>query len=238
MIYAAILAAGFGARMNRQDLPKPYLPLGTKPILIHTLEQFCVNQNVDKVIVIAAETWRTYAEDSIQKYGLLTSDVVVISGGKSKTESIELVTKYIVLNYGTEDDDILIAHDAIRPFVTQRVIDDNIRVAQSFGAANTVMTTNDMIIVTQDGITMSEVPLKYQMFAEQTPQTYKLVLLSELFDYAARERVNLSEETAFTRLFLRFGKKMRLVSGEYSNMKIINPYDLEVANALLVERSK
>jgi len=238
MIYAAILAAGFGARMNRQDLPKPYLPLGTKPIVIHTLEQFCVNPNVDKVIMIAAETWHTYAEDIIQKYGLLKSEVIVISGGRSKTESIKLVTNYITENFEAKDDDILIAHDAIRPFVTQRVIEDNINFAQNHGAANTVMTTNDMIIVTQDGKTMSEVPLKYQMFAEQTPQTYKLALLNEFFDYAVREGINLSEEMAFTRLFLRFGRKMHLVTGEYSNMKIINPYDLEVANALLMERSR
>lgn len=238
MTYAAILAAGFGVRMNRQDLPKPFLMLGSKPIIIHTLEQFYVNRSVDKIIVVAAETWRTYAEDIIHKHGSLGKEVTVISGGESKTESIALVADYITKNFGANNEDILLTHDAIRPFVTQRMIDDNIRTAQTYGAASTVMTTNDTIIVSQDGVTMSEVPRKFQMFAEQTPQTYKLTALSDMFERAMKDDVILSDETALARLFHRFGGQMRLVAGEYSNMKITNPYDLEVANALLIERSK
>ena len=238
MVYAAILAAGFGDRMNHKDLPKPYLMLGAKPIMIHALEQFCINPNIDRVIVVVAETWRTYAEDVIRKYKLMEKNIIVIAGGKSKTASMGLVTKYVAESFSINDDDILVAHDAIRPFVTQRIIDEIISTARIYGAANTVMTTNDMIIVSQDGVTMSEVPLKLQMFAEQTPQAYKLTALDQLFTFSMQEGVNLDEETAFTRMFLRYGGKMRLIQGEYSNMKIINPYDLEVANALLVERSK
>ena len=62
MIYAAVLAAGLGVRMHRQDLPKPFLALGNKPIIIHTLEQFYVNKQIGHIIVVTADTWRTYAE--------------------------------------------------------------------------------------------------------------------------------------------------------------------------------
>jgi 2-C-methyl-D-erythritol 4-phosphate cytidylyltransferase len=238
MVYVAILAAGFGVRMHRQDLPKPFLMLGSKPIIIHTLEHFYVNQNIDRIVVVVADTWRTYTEDLLKKYGTFGKDVTVIVGGASKTESIESVTINISTGYGCFDDDILVTHDAIRPFVTQRMIDETISTARSFGAANTVMTTNDTIVVSLDGVKMSEVPRKYQMYAEQTPQTFQLRKLIEVFEKAKEQNIKLSEETAIARLYISFDREMRLVNGEYSNMKIINPYDLEVANALLEERSK
>ncbi len=238
MIYAAVLAAGLGVRMHRQDLPKPFLALGNKPIIIHTLEQFYVNKQIGHIIVVTADTWRTYAEDTISRYGTMGKKVTVIRGGESKTESIKLVAEYINEKFGVSGKDILVTHDAIRPFVTQRMIDENIDAALKFGAVSTVMTTNDTIVVSADGVKMREVPRKLQMFAEQTPQTFNLEKLNEVFSGAEKENVKFGEETAIARLFMRFGHEIRLVRGEYSNMKIINPYDLEVANALLVEREK
>ena len=238
MIYSAILAAGFGTRMHRQDLPKPFLPLGSKPIIIHTLEQFCVNPNVDCIIIVTADTWRTYAEDLIRKYNIFDKDITVIAGGSSKTESIELVSEYILANKAITNEDIIITHDAIRPFVTQRIINDNIEVARAYDASTTVITTNDTIVISTDEVKMDEVPHKYQMFAEQTPQTFKLPDLVEMFTKAKKENIKFSDETSIARLFLKFGGEMRLVQGEYSNMKIINPYDLEIANALLAESEK
>ena len=174
MIYAAILAAGLGVRMHRQDLPKPFLDLGSKPVIIHTLEQFYVNKHVEHIIVVTADTWRTYAEDLISRYGTLGKKVTVIHGGESKTESIKRAVEYIGEKYGACEEDILVTHDAIRPFVTQRMIDENIDAALRYGAVSTVMTTNDTIVVSTDGIKMREVPRKLQMFAEQTPQTFSL----------------------------------------------------------------
>lgn len=238
MIYAGIMAAGFGVRMHRQDLPKPFLSIGSKPIIIHTLEQFLINPKVDSIITVVAETWQTYADDLIHKYNTMGKEVAVISGGESKTESVSLVAKYVAEKFGVSDDDILITHDAIRPFVTQRMIDENIDIALKYGAASTVMTTNDTIVVSTDSERLSGVPAKFTMLAEQTPQTFNLKALIGMFDKAASEGVSLEGETELARLFLRFGGEIRLVKGEYSNTKIINPYDLEIANALLRERSK
>lgn len=238
MIYAAILAAGFGVRMHRQDLPKPFLALGSKPIIIHTLEQFFLNRRVDKIIVVTADTWRTYAEDLIRRYNTFGKAVSVISGGKSKTESVSLVVKYITENFQTGDTDILVSHDAVRPFITQRMIDENIDAAFAYHAVSTVMTTNDTIVVSVDGMRLHEVPTKYTMLAAQTPQSFHLKTLDAMFNRAIRAGVELKDETELVRLYMRYGGDVRLVKGEYSNMKIINPYDLEVANALLEERLK
>jgi len=236
MIYAGILAAGLGERMHRQDMPKQFLPLGEKPIIIHTMEQFFLNPQVGRIIVVAPERWKLYAEDLISRYDAMGKECFVITGGKNKAESINAVAQYIDKKWRITDEDVLIAHDAIRPFITQRIINDNIETAKSYGAANTVMVTNDAILVSKDGLLLDEVPPHEIMYAEQTPQTYMISRLKTAIEKAVSEGVKLKDENELPRLYIKFGNRMCLVRGEYSNMKIINPYDLEVANALLKER--
>ena len=238
MVYTGVLAAGIGLRMNRQDMPKPFLPLGKKPIIIHTLEQFFISPNVEKIIVVVHEYWKRYAEDLISKHDTMGKDVVVIAGGANKTASIKMIVEHIDTSRGIDENDILLAHDAVRPFITQRMIDENIETAKKVGAANTVMPTNDTIVVTQDGRTLAEVPPKTAMLAQQTPITFNLKLLNAVFQKTLEQGLALESETEIARIFVQQGYEMQLVHGEYSNMKIINPYDLEVAEALLQERTK
>ena len=235
MVYTGILAAGLGLRMNRQDMPKPFLPLGKKPIVIHTLEQFFVCPHIGTILVVVHEYWKRYAEDLISKYDTMGKEVIVITGGANKTASIKMIVEHISSTHGISDEDILLAHDAVRPFVTQRIIEENIETAREYGTANTVMTTNDTIVVTQDGKTLAEVPPKSTMYAQQTPVTFNLSCLSAVFEKAAQQGITLETESEIGRLFVQHGQEMRLVFGEYSNMKIINPYDLEVAEALIRE---
>jgi 2-C-methyl-D-erythritol 4-phosphate cytidylyltransferase len=237
MIYAGILAAGIGARMHRQDMPKQFLPLGEKPILIHTLEQFAANHKIDKILIIAPEEWKLYAEDMLSRYDFMGKEYAVISGGINKTESIGISVDYIDETWRIQKDDILIAHDAIRPFITQRIIDENIETVKKYGAANTVMVTNDAILVSRDGALLDEVPDHRHLYAEQTPQSYSLAKLKEFLRKIKDMGISLRDESELPRLWLRTNHEMRLVQGEYFNMKIINPYDLEIAEALLKERS-
>ncbi len=236
MVYAGIMAAGLGVRMQRQDIPKQFLLLGEKPIIVHTLEQFYIHPRIDKIIVVVPETWKRYTEDLTAKYDRMGKDVLMISGGRNKAESIHMAAQYIENAWGIDEGDILLAHDAIRPFVTQRIIDDNIDFALAHGAANTAMITNDTVIISEDGLVLLDIPDKSVMYAEQTPQTYMLTNLMDAIEAAVRNGVELHEETELSRLYIRHGHEMHLVRGEYFNMKIINPYDLEVANALLKER--
>jgi 2-C-methyl-D-erythritol 4-phosphate cytidylyltransferase len=236
MIYAGILAAGLGERMHRQDLPKQFLPLGEKPIIIHTVEQFLLNMRVDKIIVVVPSVWDQYAVDLLGEYDHLGKEIAVITGGQNKTESIYLITEFIKKHHEVSEADILIAHDAIRPFVTQRIINDNIDTAEMFSASNTAMVTNDALLISKDGIILDEVPNHEIIYAEQTPQTYKLQNLINVLGQAKKQGIAFSSVNELPRLYIQSGCEMKLVRGEYSNMKIINPYDLEVANALLKER--
>jgi len=236
LIYASILAAGLGVRMHRQDMPKQFLLLGEKPIIIHTLEQFFINAAIERIVIVAPSEWAPYTEDLLGQYNLTGKEFAVIPGGINKTVSISMSARYIEQTWGIGDDDVLVAHDGIRPFITQRIIDENIAATQKYGAAVTVMSTNDAILFSKDGHRLHEVPPHQYMFAEQTPQSYVLPTLMKILEKTESSGVSLAAEFDLPRLWIRYEEMMSMIRGEYFNMKIINPYDLEVANALLRER--
>lgn len=231
MIYAGILAGGIGERMQRVDIPKQYLMLGTKPIIIHTIEQFIINNQIEEIIVAAPKDWVVYTQDLFRRYLPQSITINVISGGNDKNKSLMQIVDYIDRFRGIKDDDIIVSHDAIRPFITQRIINENIEKARAYQAVNTVISPIDTIIESLDGEVISNIPLKRHMYQEQTPQTFNIKKLKELYETSDPEIIKNIPDAA--KIFVTCGQVVYLVKGDYSNMKIITPYDLEVANALL-----
>ncbi len=231
MIYASILAAGAFEKNDKRRLPQPYNLLGGKPILIHTLEQFAISPKIDKIIIVANRDWVVYTQELVRKSIMFPKEIYVISGGDNKNLSISLAAKYIEEKWGVNDDDILLNHDAIRPFVSQRIIDDNIEAGKRYGAANTVMPTVDTIVVSDNKLTADSIPPKSKMYSEQTPQTF---LLKRFLDsYYAFNEEAFERENDSVRFLLNQGHDIYLVLGDYSNIKIVTAFDVEVANAFL-----
>ena len=120
MIYGEILAGGSGTRMGNTEMPKQYLQLGTKPIIIHTIEQFLVNPKFDRIIVCCPKEWISYTKDLLLKYDINNDKIEIVAGGSNRNESIMNGIKYIESTYSIKDNDVIVTHDAVRPFVTQR----------------------------------------------------------------------------------------------------------------------
>ena len=108
MIYAEILAGGPGKRFGNQDLPKQYNMLGSKPIIIHTLEQFILNPKFDKIIVCVPKEWINYTEDLIAKYIKQSDNIDVVQGGVTRNETIMSGLKHIEEKYGLSDKDVVV----------------------------------------------------------------------------------------------------------------------------------
>lgn len=231
MNYAAILAGGKGLSMHKMDIPKQFMILGNKPILIHTIEQFLLNENIDKIIVVTPKDWEVYTIDLLDKQFKESHDISVIKGGKNKNLSIMEVVKYIDEQWGIHKEDVLINHDAIRPFVTQRIINDNIQKAVKTGACISAISTIDTIIDSETGAAVRSIPFKRYMYQEQSPQTFKLSLLKDLCDKIEKQHLDIETDTV--RLASENGYQVEIVKGEYSNIKIVTPYDLQIAEALL-----
>lgn len=237
MNYGVVVAGGIGSRMGAEK-PKQFLTIGTKPIIVHTVEKFVLFDDLEKIIVLTPEDWIEYTRDLLKKNlgETLMEKVAVIQGGATRNETIMNSIDYIDKNYGLDDETIIITHDAVRPFVTHRIIRDNIDAVKKYGATDTVVPATDTIVESQNGDTISFIPDRSKMYQGQTPQSFKAKELRET--YMALSEDEKAILTDATKIYVLKGKAVKLVKGESFNIKITYPYDLEVAETLLKGESK
>lgn len=231
MNFGVILAGGIGSRMGNVEKPKQYLTVGDKPIIIHTIEKFYVNDKFEKLIVLCPAQWVGHTRDLVKKYLKDENRIAVIQGGDTRNETIMNSIQYIDEHYGVDEDTIIVTHDSVRPFVTHRIIEDNIRYAKEYGACDTVISATDTIVESDDGKTISLIPERNKMYQGQTPQSFKAKKLKELYMALNEEEKKILTDAA--KIFVIKGEKVYLVEGEVFNIKITYPYDLRVAETLI-----
>ena len=222
-ICALIPAAGSGSRM-RNSVKKPYLNLGDKPILAHTIGVFDQNPVIDtiSVIVDAADCEMcqstVIAPNAFQKVG----DLVV--GGETRQASV-----FNGLQSLPTDVDCVIVHDGVRPFVTDEMIFACIEAADEWGAAVTAVPSKDTIkVVGADGFIV-DTPDRDKVWSVQTPQVFRAAVLLNAHVNAQRERIPATDDAM---LVEKLGFKVKIVPGSESNLKITTPEDLIIADAL------
>lgn len=236
MVFGVILAGGIGSRMGNVEKPKQFLKIGSKPIIIHTIEKFFVHDAFEKLIVLCPKQWIEHTKNLIKKYmGAAASRVVVLEGGSTRNETIMNSIKYVEEQYGLEDDTLLVTHDSVRPFLTYRIIEENIRYGMEYGAVDTVISATDTIVSSEDGKSITTVPDRKQMYQGQTPQTFNAKKLKELYYSLTEEEKEILTDAS--KIFVIKGEPVHLVYGEVSNIKITYPYDLRVAEALLQDEN-
>lgn len=181
-IYGVILAGGQGTRMGNSDKPKQFLEVGGRPILIHTVEKFIVTPDFRQIIVLAPKQWLAYTKDIIKKYIKHHEKIVVIEGGNTRNETIMNAIQYIENAGCLTEETIIVTHDSVRPFVTYRIIEENIRYAEECGACDTVIPASDTIVESRDGNFISNIPERKMMYQGQTPQSFKAKRLREIYE--------------------------------------------------------
>lgn len=236
MVFGVILAGGIGSRMGNVEKPKQFLTVGNKPILIHTLEKFIVHDAFEKVIVLCPKQWMEHTKNLIKKYlGEQAAQVKVLEGGSTRNETIMNSIAYIEKEYGLDDDTLIVTHDSVRPFLTYRIIEENIKYAKQYGACDTVIPATDTIVNSEDGLCITSVPDRAKMYQGQTPQTFGAKKLKELYQSLTEEEKEILTDAS--KIFVIKGEKVHLVEGEVYNIKITYPYDLRVAESLLSDPS-
>lgn len=231
MKFAQILAGGIGSRMGNVGMPKQFLMLGSKPIIVHTVEKFILNGEFDAIIVTCPADWVSYTKDLFSKSELL-KDIVIIQGGTDRNGSLLEGLKYIEKTFSLTDSDIIVTHDAVRPFVSKTVIENNISAMEIYDAVDTVIPAVDTIVRVDEEV-IAEIPVREAMYQGQTPQTFNIKKLKEAF-------LNIDEETKellsdSCKLMLLDGNQVGIIKGDVSNFKITTPFDLKMATALIEE---
>ena len=193
------------------------MEVGGKPIIIHTLEKFVVNPQFERVIVLSPKQWITYTQDIIKKYILLSDKIDVIEGGATRNDTIMNAISHIEKFYGLDEETIIVTHDSVRPFVTHRILEDNIHYAKEYGACDTVIPATDTIVESMDNQKISNIPDRSKMY--------------QVFDELSEEEKTILTDAC--KILVLKGDAIHLVEGEVFNIKITYPYDLRVAESIL-----
>lgn len=235
MIFAAILAGGIGSRMGGTDTPKQFLDLGDKPVIVHTIEKFVINSKIDKIIVLTPPSFINHTNHLISEYIGENEDIIVIEGGQTRNDTLINSINYIDENFGIDDDSIIVTHDSVRPFVTHRIIEDNIEAAKRYGACDTVVPATDTIVESINGKTIESIPVRDYYYQGQTPQSFNIKKLFNLIDSLTEEESAILTDAC--KIFTLKDENVYLVEGEVTNIKITYPYDLKLANTILEDQN-
>lgn len=233
MIFGAIVAGGVGNRMNLSGLPKQFLPLGKsqKPIIIHTLEKFLICEKLDFIYLGVNKDWLDYAEELLDKYAIDKSRVFIVPGGADRNLTILNIIEAIEKNHGQSDEHIIVTHDAVRPFVTLKMINENIEAVKECGACDTVVRAVDTIIESKDGQFISSVPQRDFMYQGQTPQSFRMAELKNLYNDLSEEEKNILTDAC--KIFTFRNRPVKMVWGDAFNIKITTVSDYKIAEAIV-----
>ncbi len=230
MNIGVIFAGGVGSRMKTSGLPKQFLKVNGKPILIHTLEYFQNNKDIDAIVLASISTHLDYCHELAEKYGI-TKLKRIVPGGSNGQESI-----YNALCAAEEiskgEADVVLIHDGVRPLITDKLLSDNIKCVRENGSAITCVECKETIAVenTDDNTIETTVERSTARLA-RAPQSFYLKDILEVHRKAIAEGFNTAVDSCS--LMLKYGKKLSIVIGSSENIKITTPDDFYVFKAML-----
>jgi 2-C-methyl-D-erythritol 4-phosphate cytidylyltransferase len=238
-VIAIIPAAGLGTRMapapsgkNRKSVPsKQFTELGGIPILVHTLRKFTASPSVSEIYVALRKNeipaFRARLENEFKD--VLQKNIQFAEGGEHRQHSVANALAAI----SAADDDIVLVHDAVRPFVSEQIIEDVARAAQKYGAAIAGLPAVDTVKQverTAEGALVTATLPRERVVMAQTPQGFRFDLLKKVFDEAAADGFLGTDEAS---LVERSGHEVAVVMGSARNIKITTPSDIELAEFFL-----
>jgi len=231
MIFVGILAGGIGKRMGK-EIPKQFLKLEDKPIIIHTIEKFLSSSRIDIIYIGVNKEWLNYCEDLIKRYLNKDKDKIkLISGGIDRTTTLMNIVYDIENTYGTSDENIILTHDAVRPFINSRIIEENIDMAIKYDACNTIIPCVDTIVESKDNVIISDIPNRNVLYRGQSPQTFKINLLKDLYEkLTEEEKIYLTDAC---KICVLKNQKVYFVKGEPLNIKITTIEDYYLAKEIV-----
>ncbi|MCM1219905.1 MAG: 2-C-methyl-D-erythritol 4-phosphate cytidylyltransferase [Lachnospiraceae bacterium] len=232
MNIGVILAAGVGQRMRNSGLPKQFLKLMGKPIVVYTLEKFEESSEIDKIIVVCHGSYIEYMKELLSVYQLRKVAGVIV-GGCDRQSSVRRGLDFILEN-GGKADDIVVIHDGVRPLVGLSTIHENVRIAAQYGCAVTVHAVRESVVVTEsDETDMAGFRKRADTYSMTSPQSFQLDKITEAY-----QTVNLSEQFDMPLLdaamvYAKAGGKVHLVKEQGTNIKITTPEDVYFLKAIL-----
>ena len=224
--YAVIIAGGVGARMN-QEIPKQFINVYDKPVIIYTLEAFQKHPQIDGILVVCIDGWHDMLRAYCKQFDI-TKLMDVVAGGDSAQESIR--NGIYALEGKLDDDDNVIIHDGIRPLVDDNVLSDIIRVCAEHGNGVTSLPYNEQIFrVSEDdpGTTTEYIP-RETLRRVSTPQAYRFGVIDRAYHEAFEKKIGIYGSSYANTMMVELGHRLYFAAGSDKNIKLTTKDDLEM----------
>lgn len=229
MNYAIIIAGGSGHRMG-QDIPKQFINVYDKPVLIYTLESFQRHAQIDAIEVVCIDGWHDILWAYAKQFNI-TKLKWVVSGGETGQESIR--NGVYNLEGIAAEDDIVIIHDGIRPLVEPGVLSDVIVKCNQYGNAVTSMPYNEQIFVVDDDISTVKYIPRETLRRVSTPQAYKFGRLDSAYHEAFEKEIGIYGSSYTNTMMVELGERLYFAAGSDKNIKLTTKDDLELFKAYI-----
>ena len=232
MNIAIIFAGGTGQRLSsgENSIPKQFLKINDKPIIIHTLELFEKHKDIDKIYIAIHPDYFDYMQDLIKHY-YITKTAGIVKGGITGQDSTYNALK--LAQSENPDDSIVLIHDGVRPNITEEVITKNIECAKKNGNAITCTSCFETILISENGENPEHVPYRKHTYAAQAPQSFHLGEEVEAHEITRKTNPNYKDIVDTCTLFKTLNKKTFMASGNRGNIKITTIEDLYILRALI-----
>lgn len=223
-----LAAAGMGQRMNTR-LPKAFIKLDKYPLFIYSIKLFEEIKSIESVVLVVSKGYLKKCNDIIKKYKF-KKVVDVIQGGITRQQSIYNGIKYYETNNILDNNDIVLAHDAARPLVKKKLVEELILCAKEFNAAIPAVPATDTVKEMNSKEFINRTIDRNSLWFAQTPQVFKFEILKKAYYNVIDEAVSITDDAMACEIM---GIKPKIVHGDFGNIKITMPEDILIAEAFL-----
>lgn len=226
MITALIFAGGTGRRMNTRSKPKQFLEIHGKPVIIYTLEHFEYHEQIDNIVVVCIKDYIEELKGLFGRFGI-TKVKKIVPGGATGHDSIYL--GLMAMKEFAAENDIVMIHDGVRPFINEELITLNIEAVKKYGNAITCEPVKESSIRSIDGEAILEVPPREQMYTAKAPQSFHFAAILNLYEKARADGIRSIDSSHLCSIY---HEAMHMVLSTKNNMKITEPADFYICRAL------
>ena len=228
MNYALIFAGGVGRRMNSRALPKQFLEINSKPVIIHTIEKFDEHPEIDGICVVCVDEWMSHLKNLLKKYNIQKVKWI-IAGGETALDSQYNGLKAI--GSDAEKTDIVLIHDGVRPMINSKLISDCIESVRQYGSGVCVAPATETIVRADESDFIQSTVLRSECMLARAPQSFYLNDIISVHEQAIKD--NNHNHIDSTSMMLAYGRKVHVVEGPSENLKVTTPADFYICKALL-----
>lgn len=226
---AIIIAGGVGKRMG-YEIPKQFININDKPVLIYTLESFQQHPQIDEIEVVCIDGWQDIVKAYAKQYGI-TKLKYIVTGGKTGQESIR--NGVFNLEGKCSPNDIIIIHDGVRPLIDEEILSDVIIKCIEYGNAVSSMPYNEQIFIIDDEISTSKYIPRETLRRVVTPQAYKFEKLDWAYHEAFNKGIGIHGSAYTNTMMADLGEKLYFAAGSDRNIKLTTQENLEIFKAYL-----